>query len=134
MHQYYIHGKAHITIYRNNGFKEMALTIKGEYGKYDNIIITKTLGGIYPSILFYMKYDPSKYQNEGSPKDNDFTGFGKFIFTPQFCPSVNNDDRIPKTGRNLYVNNGTCHISPKIKQKKIFREDGTLAFIIVYPP
>ncbi|MCX6791866.1 MAG: glycosyltransferase family 39 protein [Candidatus Gottesmanbacteria bacterium] len=93
LHQYYIHGASHETEYRFNGFKEMVLAVKDVYQKYDHIIITKTSGGIYPHVLFFMKYDPGTYQKEGSPKDVDFGGFGKFIFVPSFCPSVNGDDR-----------------------------------------
>jgi len=133
LHQYTVHGKAHETLYRNNGFKGMILTVREEYNNYDKFIITKTLGGIYPSTLFYMKYDPKTYQDEGSPKDPDFAGFGKFIFTPQFCPSITNDDRFPKTGKVVYINNGTCKIPAPYNQKKILREDGSTAFIIVFP-
>lgn len=131
LHQYYIHGASHETEYRFNGFKEMALAVKDVYQKYDHIIITKTSGGIYPHVLFFMNYDPATYQKEGSPKDVDFGGFGKFIFVPGFCPSIDGDDRLPKTGRLLYVNSGTCKISPLLKQTRILREDGTTAFIIV---
>jgi len=133
LHQYTIHGSSHETIYRFNGFKEMMQTVRAEYDKYDTIVITKSLGGIYPHVLFFMSYDPDKYQKEGSPKDKNYGGFGKFIFTPQPCPSINDDDSLPKTGRVLYVNSGVCKISPLLKQKRILREDGTLAFILVFP-
>lgn len=134
LHQYFVHGFSHETIYRFNGFKEMVLSVKDVYNDFDNIIVTKTSGGTYPHVLFYMKYDPFTYQMEGSPKDKDFGGFGKFLFAKEFCPSINGSDLFPKTGRILYVNSGSCVISPLQKQKKIYREDGTLAFIIVYPP
>lgn len=131
-HQYFIHAASHVTIYRFNGFKEMVLDVQKEYDNYDSIIISKSAGGMYPHVLFYTMYDPAIYQKEGSPKDPDFGGFGKFIFTPQDCPSMQGDSRYPTTGRNLYVNRGTCMISPLTPQKRIFREDGTQAFIIVY--
>jgi hypothetical protein len=133
LHQYTIHGSSHETVYRFNGFKEMMQTVRAEYDKYDTIIVTKSLGGIYPHVLFFMSYDPNTYQKEGSPKDKNYGGFGKFIFTPQPCPSISEDDNLPRTGRILYVNSGICKISPLFKQKKILRKDGTLAFILVYP-
>lgn len=133
LHQYFIHSASHATFFRFNGFKEMVLAVQKEYDKYDTVIISKTAGGIYPHVLFFMKYDPATYQKEGSPKDPDFGGFGKFIFAPQFCPSLDGADKFPKIGRILYVDNGTCDIPSTQIQKKIYREDGTLAFIIVYP-
>lgn len=132
LHQYFVHGSSHVTIHRFNGFREMVLSVKDVYEDFDSIIITKTSGGIYPHVLFFMKYDPDTYQKEGSPKDKDFSGFGKFIFAPQFCPSIDGDDRFPKTGRILYVDSGTCDIPPSQKQTRIYREDGTLAFIIIH--
>jgi hypothetical protein len=134
LHQYVVHGTSHESMYRFNGFKEMVLAVREELDQFDTVIMTKTSGGIYPHVLFFMKYDPATYQKEGSPKDPDFSGFGKFMFTPQFCPSINGDDRYPKTGKTLYVDSGTCNISPLIKQKRIMKEDGTTAFILVYPP
>lgn len=130
-HQYVIHGSSHETIYRFNGFKEMMQVVINVYDKYDTIIFSKTMGG-YPLILFYMKYDPATYQKEGSTKDKDYTGFGKFIFTSQPCPSISEDDSLPRTGKILYVNSGVCNISPLFKQQRILREDGTLAFILVF--
>ncbi len=131
LHQYFVHAAVHVTIYRFNGFKEMVLAVKKEYNNYDHVIISKTAGGMYPHVLFFMQYDPSTYQKEGSPKDPDFGGFGKFIFVPEICPSINGDARLPKTGRILYVDNGTCDIPTVFKQRKIYREDGSLAFILV---
>ena len=132
LHQYFVHASAHETQYRFNGFKEMMVAVRSVYGQYDKVIITKTSGGIYPHVLFFMQYDQFLYQKEGSPKDPDFGGFGKFIFVPQFCPSIDGDDRFPKTGRVLYVDSGTCNIPLFIPQKRILREDETTAFIIVY--
>ncbi len=132
LHQYFVHASSHQTINRFNGFKEMVLSVKDIYDQYDHIIVTKTSGGIYPHILFFMKYDPFIYQMEGSPKDKDFGGFGKFLFAKEFCPSINGSDRFPKAGKILYVDSGTCDIPPTIRQRKIYREDGTPAFIIVY--
>lgn len=128
LHQYLINAKVHRTWYRNNGFSEMIQTVKKSYDSYDKVIVTKSMGGMYPLILFYMQFDPREYQNEGSPKDKEYTGFGKFYFVPQECPSVNRDDRFPRVKKAIYVDRGTCTSSGKM----IYREDGTKAFRIVY--
>lgn len=134
LHQYFVHTKTHRTWYRNNGFNKMIKTVYESYNDYDRIIVTKSTGGIYPLILFYTKFDPALYQKEGSSKDEEYTGFGKFFFVPQSCPSVDKDDKFPK-GRFIYVDNGTCPDNSTLGDKKktfINREDGTKAFRIVY--
>lgn len=133
IHQYIVHAKVHRTWYRNNGFPEMIKTVMKSFNEYDKILITKGAGGIYPLILFYTKFDPKEYQKILT-KDKEYTGFGKFFFVPQGCPSVNKSEKFPK-GRLLYVDNGDCPDKDlTIYKKKIIinREDGTRAFRIVY--
>lgn len=127
LHQYFVHTEVHRTWYRNNGVKSMIDTVKKSYNEYDKIIVTKSTGGIYPLILFYMKMDPRIYQEAGSPKDREYTGFAKFFFVPQACPSRDKDNKFPD-GRSIYVDNGTCGTQGIV----INKEDGTKAFRIVY--
>lgn len=135
-HQYFVHSKVHRPWYRNNGFSEMLTTVKKSYASYDSVIVTKAMGGVYPLVLFHMQYDPVKYQKEGSPKDRDYKGFGKFVFVPQDCPSVNRDARFPKAKKIIFVDRGDCPPFKKEqifkKSQMIFREDGTPAFRIVH--
>lgn len=128
LNQYFIQATVHLTWYRNNGFDTMIQYVKEHYEEYDHFIITKDAGGMYPLILFYMKYDPALYQMQGSPRNPDFGGFGKFFFVPHACPSENHDDRFPLKGKVLYVNRGDCPDSKNIKFYDISRQDGTRAF------
>lgn len=129
MHQYYVHSKVHRTWYRSNGFKDLMSYIKTSYNDYDKIVFSKGGGGVYPLVLFYMRYNPSTYQKEGSPKDREYSGFGKFVFVPQDCPSFENDSRIPKDKRILFVNQGFCKETKLVKYiKNVYREDGTRGF------
>lgn len=120
----------HRNWYRDEGVGEMVKTIKKSYDDVDKVIVTKS-GGIYPLILFYMKYDPSMYQREHSPKDKDFTGFGKFFFVPQACPSQQKDSRFPIVKKTIYVDKGECEYKAQ-QPKIIYRKDGTRVFNIIY--
>lgn len=131
LHQYFVHAKLHRTWFRNNGVAEMLKTVTVTSDGYDSIIITKATGGMYPLVLFYTKFDPVEYQRLGSPKDKDFSGFGKFFFVPMDCPSLNRDDRFPKVKKTIYIDRGTCSL-PTLEHKTIYREDGSKAFQIVY--
>lgn len=131
LEQYFIHAPIHRNWYRNEGFGEMVKTVKNSYSNVDRIIVTKSLGGIYPLILFYMNYDPMTYQSEGSPKDKEYSEFGKFFFVPQACPSQEKDSRFPKDKKTIYVDKGECENNAQ-RQKIIYRKDNTRVFNIVY--
>jgi len=135
LHQYFIQAPIHRNWYRNVGFGEMVATVKKDYANYDKIIVTKSLGGIYPLVLFYMKYDPATYQREGSPKDKAYGGFGKFFFAEAACPSIGKDYRYPIVPKTIFVDNGNCPDYPalnKIKHTYIVGKDGVKIFRIVY--
>lgn len=132
-HQYFVHAKTHRTLFRNNGFAEMMHVVNDNYDKYDKVVMAKSSGG-YPLVLFYSKYNPSQYQREGSPKDVDYKGFGKYIFVPNDCPSINPSVDFPKGTKVLYVDIGTCTAPGKFDKKyqDIRRQDGSMGFRVVY--
>jgi 4-amino-4-deoxy-L-arabinose transferase-like glycosyltransferase len=135
LHQYFIHQPIDKDWYRNVGFDKMVKYVESNYKTYDKVFVTKSFGGIYPIILFYMHYDPAKYQQEGSTKDKEGTGFGKFYFVSGGCPSVDLDPGAPKVNRAIYIDNGTCKYYKGLKYKKYFyvsRKDGSKVFRVVY--
>jgi len=135
MHQYFVHQPIDKNWYRNEGFGQMVDLVKKDYQNYDKIFVTKSYGGIYPLILFYMQYDPALYQKEGSTKDKEGTGFGKFYFETSACPSFDLDPNAPKVKNAIYIDNGTCKDYKMLNYKKhiyITRKDSTRVFRIVY--
>jgi 4-amino-4-deoxy-L-arabinose transferase-like glycosyltransferase len=133
-HQYYVLGKVYQPWFRNNGFGQMMSIINKDYKNYDHIITTKSNGG-YPLFQFYTKYDPVTYQKEGSPKDKDDKGFGRFIFSPFACPLSSKDGKLPKTGSAVFVEDGNCKEAELLKNYQysyILRSDTTKAFRIVF--
>ncbi len=134
LHQYFVHAKHHRTWYRNNGFSELMKKVNENYENYDKIVTTKSGGG-YPLFLFFSKYNPRVYQEEGSLKDADYKGFGKYIFVPSECPSTDTRIKLSSKARILYIDRGTCTEPSKESGKKynnIYREDGSLGFRIIY--
>lgn len=132
-HQYFVHSKTHRTWFRNNGFAEMMEIVNENYSKYDKIVMAKSGGG-YPLVLFYSKYNPAVYQQEGSPKDADYKGFGRYIFVPNDCPSINSSVSLPKSTKILFVDLGSCEPPAKFTKKytDVKRQDGSAGFRIVY--
>ena len=135
LQQYFVDSQANENWYRYEGFSQMMQNVKRNYSNYDQVVVTKDFGGIYPLVLFYMKYNPAIYQKEGSPKDKEDTGFGKFFFVVGACPSIDRDPKVPKVKKTIYIDNGTCRDYKELKLYKhdyIYRKDGTKAFRIVY--
>lgn len=134
LHQYFVQAKVHRPWYRNSGFSQMMDIVNKDYNNYDQIITTKSGGG-YPLFQFYTKYDPQTYQSEGSPKDKDYKGFGKFIFTPESCPFISKSPLIPKKDKIIFVEDGTCAENIALYSVPftyVLRPDGTKAFRVVY--
>lgn len=48
------------------GYKQATDFIKDNYGKYNKILVTKKYGEPHEFLLYYLKYDPLKYQNDGN--------------------------------------------------------------------
>lgn len=132
LHQYFVHSEIHRNWYRNVGVKEAIEKVKENYSSYDKVIITKSTGGIYPLVLFYLKYDPAFYQKEGSTKDKEYTGFGKLFFAPEACPSSEKDSKFPKVKKTIYIDKGSCPYIPGQNSEMILRPDGTPVYKVVY--
>jgi len=135
LHQYFVHSQIDKNWYRYEGFNDVMKVVKKNYANYDKVIVSKSFGGIYPLILFYMQYSPSQYQKEGSPKDKEGGGFGKFLFVASECPSIETDTRAFKGEKIIYIEDGRCKTS-KITQYKTYiyinRKDGTKEYRVVY--
>lgn len=135
LHQYFIQSQVHRNWYRYEGFDKLIKIVRDNYSSSDEIIISKSFGGIYPLVLFYMQYDPAQYQKEGSPKDKPGKGFGKFYFANSECPSYNLDPSIPIAKNTIIIDNGNCKDYKGLnllKHTNLYRKDGTRAFRIIY--
>lgn len=135
LHQYFVQSQIHRNWYRYEGFNQMMDVVKNDYSSHNKIVISKSFGGIYPLVLFYAKYDPSTYQKEGSPKDKNGMGFGKFFFVSSECPSINRDPKVPNVDKIIFIDNGTCPDYKSLKYLKhsyVYKKDGAKAFRIVY--
>lgn len=65
------YGIAYATTYRENyswswqyGYKQVVDYVKGHYGEYDKIIVTKKYGEPHEFFLFYWPWNPAKYQSD----------------------------------------------------------------------
>src|SRR3989344_3153072 len=85
-HQYHFHLAKQFPFSSQYGFRELSEYIKDQENKYDRIVITTHYDQPYILTLFYLKYDPSKFQSEHTLTPRDQYGFstvnkfGKFEF------------------------------------------------------
>lgn len=140
LHQYFVHYDKHQAWYRGYPYKGLVEDLQKFYPGYKKIIITKSVGSPYIYILFYSKYDPKKYQAEGSPLDLDYTGFDKYYFVPLDCPPNDGKTKIDEIVWEkdvLYVDKGDCSVDSKdVKVLDTVRwKDGNPAFkLMEYSP
>ena len=135
IHELFVHQPLHFPYYRGFAYKEMVHSLQNIYHSYDKIVVTKTNQSPYIYLLFYMGYSPKRYQQLGSPRDYDYTGFEKYIFVPLDCPNIKYQQAIaqqyPKM-RVLYINKGGCSITTNSKLiQSIGWRDGSEAFQFV---
>ncbi|HBB76266.1 MAG: hypothetical protein A2186_00650 [Candidatus Levybacteria bacterium RIFOXYA1_FULL_41_10] len=141
LHQLFVHQPVHRPWYRGYAYKALAENLQRQDQNYQKFLITKTHASPYIYFLFYSKYDPVKYQAEGSPGDLiEGNGFGKYSFTSLDCPFADPADNPqyikPKSGV-LYVNRGTCPLPKKNARliETIKWNDGSDAFqLLKYAP
>ncbi len=85
-HQYYVHLNPETSEYWQYGYKEAVDEVKRDYNKYDKIIVSTNLEQPNMFFLFYLKYDPKKYLEEGGTASGGFAvhrnKFAKFEFRP----------------------------------------------------
>jgi len=69
------------------GYSEVGTYLKDNYNRFDRFYITRDIGMPYIFTLFYLRYDPMRYQKQAHLSAPDEYGFGqvdrfdKFIFT-----------------------------------------------------
>jgi hypothetical protein len=131
-HQLFIHQPTHTPYYRDYAYKPLIESIKKYYLQYDKIVFTKDLGSPYIHILFFWPFDPLLYQQMGSPRDMDDTGFDKYVFVTQACPS--DEDKYEKQWPDkniMYIDKSECKPSPLEILDIIHWQNGVPAFQIV---
>lgn len=118
IHELFVHQPLHAPYYRGFAYKEMVRSLQNIYHNYDRIVITKTNQSPYIYMLFYMGYNPKRYQELGSPRDYDYKGFDKYIFVPLDCPNVKYRKTLEQENpdkRVLYINKGGCLVATDSK-------------------
>lgn len=76
------------------GYKELVNYVQSNYNRFDKFVITDRHGQPYIFFLYFMKYDPAKYQNQAKISAPDQYGFGqvgkfdKFVFNFHFDPKL----------------------------------------------
>jgi 4-amino-4-deoxy-L-arabinose transferase-like glycosyltransferase len=109
---------SYFTSYRTNyswswqyGYQQAVAYVKGHYNDYNKVIVTKKYGEPHEYFLFFLKYDPAKYQTDLNKiaffQSNWYwvDRFDKFYFV--------NDWQIPNTGNDFVLESkNTVDCSP----------------------
>ncbi len=108
------------------GYRELVDYVKQNYDKYDKFYITDRHGQPYIFFLYYLKYDPVRYQRQAKISAPDRYGFGqvakfdkfefRFVFDPKLKKSV-------FIGYPEGFNNAPQEVLNKVKKIKVGTEE-----------
>ncbi len=79
------------------GYKELGDYVKENYNRFNNFYITDRQGQPYIFILYYLSYDPSKYQKQAKISAPDQYGFGQVENFDKFYFKFKFDKDLKKT-------------------------------------
>jgi len=87
LHAYYVHMPYNYSQDWQYGYKQAVLKVESLKDNYDEIIFSPILGRAYIYVLWYGKYSPEMFWNEGKVVRDAFgfynvEGFGKYRFIP----------------------------------------------------
>lgn len=126
-HFYYNHYPFYSSFDWQYGHEEAFDYIQRNWNKFDHIVFVPKYGRPYIFALFYLKYDPQKYQSEISSKGSKAQdGFDKFQFRNVDWKT---DQNLPNT---LFVAElGQIDLGdPHVKKTINFKMPGEVAFVV----
>ena len=106
LHIYYSHWQKNYSSQWQYGYKEVVKITENYYSSVNNIFVTEAAGRPYVYFLFYMKYDPDKYQKVSEvERDEQFflhvKSFDKFVFPDAEPESVKRNSLYILSPNNL---------------------------------
>ena len=116
-HLYHKHYPKEKALDWSDGHKSMVQYVGSVKDNYDSIAITKWYGHPYVYLLFYLQYDPAKYQPYSENKDS----FDKFVFFEGFPKEIRGKTLVinaPEKNfiKEIKMNNGdTVFVANEIK-------------------
>ncbi len=135
LHNYFYHSKIHEPWYRSAAEEELVYTVNNFVKEGKDIIMTTDRNNNLIFYLFYLKFDPKRFQNLGSPREKDRLVFEHMTFRYSPCPVSEIDpikDAYKYKNTIFVVKTDNCTI-PKNAEilKTIPTPDGLPAFYIV---
>ncbi|MBI2641505.1 glycosyltransferase family 39 protein, partial [Candidatus Roizmanbacteria bacterium] len=101
------------------GYKELVDYVKQNYNRFDRFYITDRHGQPYIFFLYFLRYDPSKYQKQAKISAPDQYGFGQIEEFDKFYFKFKFDSNLKKSvfiGYPEGFNNASSEVLGKIKK------------------
>ncbi len=132
-HNYYYHSRINEPWHRSAAERELIFTISLLEKRYKKIIMTTQNNNNFIFYLLYNKYDPKKFQEQGSPREKDNLQFGKIRYTYSSCPIEGNPRKNATGNYNvLFVNKNGCTLPLNAHILNTIRTpDGIPAFEVI---
>lgn len=140
LHNYFYHSKIHEPWYRSAAEEDLVYTVQSYVKEGKPVIMTTERNNSLIYYLFYLKFDPKKFQSLGSPKEEDKLEFEGMIFKYNPCPvnQIDSKKEYEKYKDTIFVvHSDLCKLPQNAEILKTIRTpDGMPAFYIVhlFPP
>ncbi len=125
-HEYFVHGFVHRPWYRNNGEKDLVLTLNKYAKAGERAVVTASSENDEMYYVWYLRIPPHTAQTI-PPGQRLRTLFPTFTYLPRDCVF----DKSTWAPHTIYVSTGSCKDIPGTTiEKRILKEDGSTAFTI----
>ncbi len=105
IHQYFVHLPTDYSAFWQYGRKEAVAAVKDRYNEFDRVVVSTSLDVPHIFFLYYLAYDPARYQKEGGTVSGGFAeernAFDKFRFKRISDTVIREEQK--SGGRVLYV-------------------------------
>lgn len=124
-HEYFVHGKTHRPWERNNGEKELVMTVNDYATRGYDGFVTASADNDEMYYLWYLRVSPRTAQTVGRGERLRML-YPKLDFVSRECATG-----LPNSVKTIYVTISSCDQPPgTVLEKQIFREDGASVFSI----
>ncbi len=124
LHQYYVHTPQTYPLAWEDGFKALAAYLKENEGRFKRIFVTNKYDQPYILLAFYLKYSPSRFQQEAKLTPRDQYGFSTVDHFGQYYFGAIDDSLFQAGQKTMIVGTPTEIPNSATIVKRIYSQDG----------
>jgi len=110
IHNYFHHGLTHEPWHRSGATADVVFRLQDLKKTHSKIVMTTQGNNNLIHYLFYTKYDPQKFQDQGSPREKNELVFDGIVFSHKNCPLEGDPEKEMEGQYEIYVVKSECSL------------------------